>query len=292
MFRIWLNIGGIFSIFLLPSFFSIASGQQPKVITNSIGMKLVLIPKGTFTMGSPPSEEGSSDDERQRSVTISDDYYISAHEVTQSQFQKIFKNTPTWIAKVNEKAGFFEEYLALLGKNPSYFQGDQVADRHPKTKRVVRDIDSSDFPVENVHWEDAEMFCKLLSSIPAEKAAGRGYRLPKEAEWEYACRAGSKTAYYFGDSPKSLGDYAWFDKNSNDKTHAVGTKKPNAWGLYDMHGNVGEWCRRDYRKSADSRRVHRGGSFDKKDINCRSASRQDGLTPSSNIGFRVVLFLR
>ena len=96
--------------------------------------------------------------------------------------------------------------------------------------------------MEIVSWDDAVAFCEKLSALPAEQAAGRVYRLPTEAEWEYACRAGTTTAYSFGDDEQDLGKYAWFGKNSGKTTHAVGEKLPNGWGLYDMHGNVLEWC--------------------------------------------------
>ena len=106
-----------------------------------------------------------------------------------------------------------------MGKNPSHFQGAKVGN------------ENADLPVENVSWDDAVEFCKKLSELPEEKKAGRVYRLPTEAEWEYACRAGSRTAYSFGESSESLGDYAWFGSNSNSQTHPVGQKKANAWGL-------------------------------------------------------------
>jgi len=231
-------------------------------------MKLVLIPKGTFVMGSPESEEGRQKDETQHEVTISKDYYLGVTEVTQGQYQKV------------------------MGKNPSYFK-----------KRIIRESDSSMYPVEAVSWEDAVEFCKKLSELPKEKA-GRVYRLPTEAEWEYACRSGSKSAYSFGESSKSLGDYAWFDENSRHQTHPVGQKKPNAWGLYDMHGNVIEWCSDywygEYPKGAvsdpsgprgGSYRVIRGGSGNYTAAFCRSAVRS-GLVPSfrdSGLGFRVAL---
>jgi formylglycine-generating enzyme required for sulfatase activity len=243
--------------------------QSPKTITNSIGMKLVLIPKGTFQMGSPIEEAGADDDEEQHQVTISKDYYLGVTEVTQGQYEKV------------------------MGTNPSYFQ-----------KRVIRKSDSSMYPVEQVSWEDAVEFCKRLSDLPEEKAASRVYRLPTEAEWEYACRAGSKTAYSFGEGSKSLGDYAWFDGNSNTQTHPVGEKKANAWGLYDMHGNVWEWCSDwygEYPKGAvsdpvgpreGSYRVDRGGGWSYGAAYCRSADR-DRFLPSGRgnyyNGFRVAL---
>ncbi|MFM7516241.1 MAG: formylglycine-generating enzyme family protein, partial [Pirellula sp.] len=142
-----------------------------------------------------------------------------------------------------------------------------------------------------------------LSDLPEEKAAGRVYRLPTEAEWEYACRAGSKSRYSFGESSKSLGDYAWFGDNSNNQTHPVGEKKANAWGLYDMHGNVWECCSDwygDYPKGAvsdptgpskGSFRVLRGGSWGGGAAGCRSAIRVWDVPSDRNfsIGFRVAL---
>ena len=139
--------------------------------------------------------------------------------------------------------------------------------------------------------------------MPEEKSAGRVYRLPTEADWEYACRAGSKTAYSFGESSKSLGDYAWFDGNRNNQTHPVGEKKANAWGLYDMHGNVWEWCSDwygEYPKGAvsdprgpkeGSRRVVRGGGWCYEAADCRSADRRGSypFNRSHDLGFRLAL---
>ena len=172
-------------------------GQQPKAITNSIGMKLVLIHAGSFTMGSLMEEVGRLANETPHEVTISKSYYLGAYEVTQDQYEKV------------------------TGNNPSEF------------KRAKN-------PVEMVTYEDAVSYCKKLSELAEEKAAGREYKLPTEAEWENACRVGSKTAFHFGDIEEFLLEYAWFAKDAGGKTNLVGEKKSNARGLYDMHGDVCE----------------------------------------------------
>ena len=157
------------------------------------------------------------------------------------------------------------QWKAVMGDNPSYFKGD-------------------DLPVERVSWEDCQKFVVKL-----KEKLGEGFtcRLPTEAEWEYACRAGSNTAYCFGDEEAGLGQYAWYGENSDKRTHPVGQKKPNAWGLYDMHGNVWEWCQdwfdsAYYGTSTDqdpkgpssgSARVLRGGSWLLDAVGARSALR-------------------
>jgi formylglycine-generating enzyme required for sulfatase activity len=166
--------------------------------------------------------------------------------------------------------------------NPSRFKGDAL-------------------PVESVTWEEAEEFCRRLSELPQEKAAGRVYALPTEAQWEYACRAGTKTAYSFGDDEAMLGEYAWF--NGNAGTHPVRNKKPNAWGLYDMQGNVCQWCADRFGSYPDRTltdptgpteghcRVCRGGSWISSAARCR-ASVRNPIGPwerSEQIGFRVAL---
>ena len=168
------------------------------------------------------------------------------------------------------------QYEQVMGSNPSRYKG-------------------SDHPVEEVSWDDAVEFCRRLSALPAEKSAGNVYRLPTEAEWEYACRAGTTTKYSFGDDESELGDYAWYGVNS-DNTHPVGGKLPNAWGLYDMHGNVWEWCQDwydDYPSGAvtdptgpasGSSRVYRGGGWESTAADCRSGVR-DGFPRRSKPGF-------
>ena len=158
------------------------------------------------------------------------------------------------------------QWKAVMGEVPSQWQ-------------------DADRPVEQVSWDDAVKFCRKLSALPAERAAGRVYRLPTEAEWEYACRAGSKTRYSFGDDEAELEEHGWFNDNSGVATHPVGQKKPNAWGLYDMHGNVWEWCADWYGaypanavadpsgRDGGSIRVIRGGSWLYSAGHCRSADR-------------------
>jgi formylglycine-generating enzyme required for sulfatase activity/predicted Ser/Thr protein kinase len=176
-----------------------------------------------------------------------------------------------------------EQYEAVMGTNPSKSKGPQN-------------------PVENVSWADAVEFCRKLSELPEEKSGGYVYRLPTEAEWEYACRAGTTTKYSFGDSESELGDYAWYLKNSGKTTHPVGGKKPNGWGLYDMHGNVWEWCQDwydDYPSGSvtdptgaalGSGRVRRGGSWDSISVFCRSSFRLRYAPDYRDfyLGFRVL----
>ena len=225
-------------------------------MSNSIGLKLKLIPAGTFTMGDAKGES----DETPHEVTLTQPFYLGVTEVTNAQWKTV------------------------MGNVPSNWKDD-------------------DLPVEQVSWEDAVSFCKKLSSLPTERAAGRVYRLPTEAEWEYSCRAGTSTEYSFGNEESLIGDLAWFDGNSEDRTHPVGQKQPNAWGLYDMHGNVWEWCsdRHDYlldgavtdpeRLSSGSGRVNRGGCWKYSADYCRSANRYWDI-PSIryyNLGFRLAL---
>lgn len=198
-----------------------------KTFKNTIGMEFVLIPEGTFMMGSPRGE-GDMDERPRHKVTISRPFYMQTTEVTQRQWK------------------------ALLGTNPSKFKGD-------------------DLPVEQATWEDAQEFVRKLNA----KEGTDKYRLPTEAEWEYACRAGNEGKWTFGNDESSLGEYAWYSGNSGGKTQPVGKKRPNAWGLYDMHGNVYEWCQDLFGvyssispkvdpkgPSRGEERILRGGSWD------------------------------
>ncbi len=160
------------------------------------------------------------------------------------------------------------QYEQVVGRNPSQFKGVNN-------------------PVEVVSWDDAAEFCRLLTALPAERAAGRNYRLPTETEWEYACRAGTTTAYSFGNDDSPLGQYAWYDKTSGKRSHPVGHRQGNAWGLYDMHGNVWEWCE----DKEGSFRVIRGGGWNNDAAGCRTANRLSSGPPHprADRGFRLVL---
>jgi len=228
---------------------------------------MVWIQPGAFTMGSPESDLDSTPGERpQTVVTLTKGFWIASRETTQAQ------------------------YLAVMGSNPSFFTGDLNR------------------PVEQVTWNDAESYCTLLTT--QERTAGRipsnwSYRLPTEAEWEYAARAGSSLRFSFGDDPGYVGltFFGWYSANSGSTTHIVGGKAPNAWGLYDMHGNVWEWCRDWYATypggqvtdpqgpATGSDRVMRGGSWDGDAFCCRSAYRVNYSPGGQSIilGFRAVL---
>jgi len=247
------------------------SAAFEKTYLNSIGMEFVLIPAGTFVMGSPEDEKNNDrfGGEVQHEVTLTKTFYMQTTEVTIEQWQRVMGKK-------------------LIGRR-----------RGPK-----------DLPVTKVSWKDCQKFIKKLNAI------GEGvYRLPTEAEWEYACRAGSKTAYAWGDEIDCSQAMYGNKKKSGTCTHYVKTLKlpagqpapvktyaPNRWGLYDMHGNVWEWCQDWYgayemdRKKdpigqkKGSKRIRRGGSWYSQDYDCRSANRAFAI-PSNRIkitGFRVV----
>jgi len=226
-----------------------------------VGLKMIYIPGGEFTMGSNAREDsGAYGYAYAYGADDADDdaYAIPAHRVEISPF--CISECPITQA----------QYSTMIGENPSYFQG-------------------SNLPVEEVPWDKAAEFCRQLSQLE-----GRDYRLPTEDEWECACRAGSDGSYCFGDDPAQLGEYAWYADNSGDETHPVGQLKPNAWGLYDMHGNVWEWCQ-DLYVPAGSRdgkcRVLRGGAWFSDHLSTRAASRYvvNSLARFDfSFGFRVV----
>ncbi|MFN4920099.1 MAG: formylglycine-generating enzyme family protein [Planctomyces sp.] len=250
---------------------AIAIAQQgaspPKQVVSSSGIKLLLIPAGTFMMGSPAGENDRDRDEILHQVTISKPFYMGRTEVTQGQWKKIMGTEP-W-------------------KGQKYVQ------------------EGDDYPAVYVNWHDAVAFCKKLSAHD-----GKTCRLPTEAEWEYACRGGTNTAFSFGDDAEVLSDYAWWggilgSGNAQDAqyAHQVAQKLPNAFGLYDMHGNVFEWCSDWYGNypstpltdprgpDSGSFRVWRGGSWRGVPSFVRCANR-DLNAPENRFnsnGFRLVL---
>lgn len=222
--------------------------EQPKEpIINSLGMEFVLIKPGKFMMGSPEDEPGRYTGERLHAVNLKNPFYMQTTELTQAQWK------------------------ALMGKNPS---------SHKRCGETC--------PAEEVSWEDAQQFIQKLN----QKEGTNKYRLPTEAEWEYACRAGSTTAFPNGgitklqcDREDNLDSIGWYCGNSNNMIQPVARKKPNAWGLYDMHGNVQEWCQDWFGvypydevtnpkgPPSGSYRVMRGGVWYSPARDCRSASR-------------------
>lgn len=263
----------------------LGGGTVTAEYTNPFHMKLVRLDGGSFSMGSPNSEPGRSPNEGPAGrVTVSGPFYMAATEVTSSQF------------------------AAVMQRNPA---------KWPQRMREGKSI-----PVDSVTWDDAVEFCKQLTAKDRTHPSGWEYRLPTEAEWEYACRAGTDTPFTYG--PRlTLGKNAVFDldKEVADKTdlgdadltkqieklklpYPVGTHAPNPWGLYDMHGNVWEWCADGYEDRYDGRaetdpigprdtdrKVVRGGSWKESANKCRSATRL-GLsrtTAREDVGFRVVL---
>ncbi len=195
---------------------------------------------------------------------------------------RVWISTPFYMGKYEVTQA---QWQAIMRKNPSTFKGEDT------------------LPVESVSWEDCQKFCRWLSA-----RVGQTVRLPTEAEWEYACRAGSPTKFYFGDRYSDLDDYAWYSKNSGKKTHPVGRKKPNAFGLYDLHGNVWEWCEdvwHDHYRGAptdgsawtkggnSARRIVRGGSWEYGPADCRAAYRNGSSTRCHECGsgLRVVVLM-
>ena len=248
-----------------------------------LGIEFVWIPPGTFMMGSPWDEDGRDDDERQHQVTLSKGFWLGVYEVTIGQY-----------------LSFLEAGGSDSGVDWDDPEGDCPIEKNESSYGLSgnRFGSDADQPMIEVSWDGAVAFCEWLTS----KRQGT-YRLPTEAEWEYACRAGTTTPFSFGADESGLGDYAWYDDNGGDVTHAVGGKKPNPWGLCDMHGNVWEWCA-DWHDdsypggavtdpagpSSGRYRVARGGSWGTTWHFRRSADRAHDFPEDTgiDIGFRVV----
>ena len=204
-------------------------------------MKLALIPTGEFWMGSPDNDTYAGHGEKpQHRVRITRPFYLGATEVTVGQFRRVMENA---------------DYRTDGEREGGLVWNDSSNQWSPDRRRTWRSPgfeQTDDHPVVQVSWVDAVVFCNKLSKLEGLRpnyqlagepgSDGEGYRLPTEAEWEYACRAGGPTRYCFGDDASSLGEYAWFRDNSGGRTHPVGEKRANAYGLRDMHGNVEEWC--------------------------------------------------
>ena len=261
-----------------------AAAAEPAIVTNSLGMKLAPIPAGEFLMGSSPAIRDAGSDERPpHKIRLTRPFHIGVYEVTQQEFREVMQADPSFFSP----------------KGPG--------------GSLVKGMDARRFPAEQIRFVDAVAFCRKLSSRPAEKKAGRFYRLPTEAEWEFACRGGTTTAFHFGDG---LGaDKANFNgkypyKGGADgpflaRTTRVGSFTPNAFGLHDMHGNVWEWCLDwygidYYAKSpaadplgpvAGTSRVIRGGGWYSDARDCRSSFRyaEKPLGVYYVMGFRVVM---
>jgi formylglycine-generating enzyme required for sulfatase activity len=253
----------------------------------STGMTFLRIPGGEFMMGSPEEDEDASDDEKPAHKVRVSPFLLGVTEVTQAQYKDVTGHNPSWFST----AGRGKEAVA-----------GEVTDR---------------YPVENISWLDAIRYSNALSKkdglapyyvigdrdVEAASTYASGYRLPTEAEWEFACRAATSTKYSFGSDPSQLRKYAWYSANSGGISHGVGQKHPNAFGLYDMHGNVWEWCWDCYGASYDERsradsplgvpeasgRVDRGGGWDNYPRYCRSANRRGGPPANRNyaLGFRL-----
>lgn len=274
-----------FQILILAQFFiscksSVATVVEPvvkktnEVYTETIPLtnesfEMVLVPEGEFLMGSPATETNRKDDEGpQKEVTL-DAFWMGKHEVTWSIFELFFKQNQELFENLEA-----DKRIAI----------DAITRPSPPYEDPSYGMGKEGYPAVSMSTYSALVFCKWLSEI-----TGRFYRLPTEAEWEYAARAGSQTSYEFGDSIQELEKHAVYYKNSNGKYAKVGTKPPNNWGLYDMHGNVAEWTLDQYKPDAYASmegdnpwvvpmvihpRVIRGGSWDDDAPSLRSAARR------------------
>ena len=271
-------------IFVFPH---LVVGQQVatvKIPGTSVSFKLVALPAGTYQMGSPESEQGRGTDEGLHEVVL-DSFWVGACEVTWDEFNlyqfKHMDSDSSYAVNVFKAD-------AIARPSPPYFDFTYGRGR------------IGGYPASTMTQQSALRYCQWLSN-----KTGDFYRLPTEAEWEYACRAGTQTTWAWGQEIDKAIDYAWFYENSSGSYQKVGTKKPNAWGLYDMHGNVWEWCQDSYEKYGgendlirkkgkaitknNDNRLLRGGSWFSNAQDCRSACRYSyALELSSFNGFRVV----
>ncbi len=276
-----------------------------------IKFDMVPIKGGTFKMGSPKTEKGRKADEGPQVEVTLEPFWMGKCEVTWDEFE-------TWAFSLDVQRRKTKQAQEM----PPY---DNLADAVLRPTKPYTDMSfdmgKTGRPAICMTQYAAQMYCKWLSA-----KTGRYYRLPTEAEWEYACRAGTETAYSFGDDPKKLKDYAWFGENCNDKYQKVGSKKPNPWGLYDMHGNVCEWVLDQYipdyyKKEGEAvknpyavptkefSRAVKGGSWQDDPEALRSAARRGSskdwkmqdpqipqsiwwLTDAQFLGFRIVRPLR
>ena len=260
----------------------IAPTTQPQTgarwYVNSVGMTMALIPAGEFLMGLPDSGKTAQVNAKPQLAFLSRELVAKRHRV------RITK--PFWLGMHPVTVGQFRTFV----EDTEHDAGNGWQKAFPSQ--------TDDRPVVGVSWGDANAFCDWLT-----RKEGKKYGLPTEAQWEYACRAGTRTIYSFGDNESDLGDYAWFDKNSYFQTHPVGQKLPNAWGLSDMHGNAWQWCEDWYDggyfaqsptndprgPATGSQRMIRGGSWRYPPWYCRSGERGcNGPEYSgANLGFRV-----
>jgi formylglycine-generating enzyme required for sulfatase activity len=273
------------------------------VLANAeVTFDMVPIPGGKFTMGSPDAEPGRSDDEGPQHEIEIEPFWMGKCEVTWDEYETWMFELDIQRRKLNKVEPTEREKLADAVTRPT----------KPYTDMTFG-MGKESFPAICMTQHAAKTYCKWLSA-----KTGRYYRLPTEAEWEYACRAGTTTAYSFGDDPARLEEYAWYFDNSEDAYHQVGKKKPNPWGLYDMHGNVAEWTLDQYvpeyyRQFAGKVTLNpfvvpaklypmavRGGSWDDDPQALRSAARrgsnkdwkqQDPQLPQSIWYFTDALFL-
>jgi formylglycine-generating enzyme required for sulfatase activity len=272
----------------------------PEPFTNDVGMMMAGIPAGQFQMGSPGKpneEEDRHNDESIHKVRVSV-FYLGVHEVTQKQFRTVMGWNPSWFSK-NASGKKDTAYLLKPGGGANKIpQGD----------------DTENYPVENVSWEESKDFCEKLTALDTKKPAGWKYRLPTEAEWEYACRGGGRSqVFHFGNSLAAAQanfdgkvPYGKAEKiDPLNRTCSVGNYENNAFGLHDMHGNVREWCAdwydyHYYRNSptndpsgpdSGTYRVVRGGAWSLYGRVCRSAyrGRAEPASRDWDRGFRVAL---